>query len=190
MSTWNSEQSNHWKRSQNCRTFSECLMLFFSFFSFWNRYGRKRHHSLDGCSIWVGFYPEYKTAVPEGSCSPPSTTSWPWLQRSGHCRVGSPRAGQGRLSRDQTRSHRGKEGQRLPSHTGPKHDLQALPYASSEAINLHLSWRFLTTGEISYLNLYYSVRDHFIFWIKQKPLAAGKQQIFQHTQHSWFWCFF
>lgn len=70
------------------------------------------------------------------------------------------------------------------------HDLQTSPYVSFEAINLYLSWRFLITAKMSYLNLYYRERDHFTFWMKQRPLARGKQQIFQHTQHSWVWCFF
>lgn len=70
------------------------------------------------------------------------------------------------------------------------HDLQSSPSVSFEAINLYLSWRFLITAKMSYLNLYFSERDHFTFRMKQRPLARGEQQIFQHTQHSWVWCFF
>lgn len=70
------------------------------------------------------------------------------------------------------------------------HELQPSPDVSFEAINLYLSWRFLITAKTSYLNLYYRERDHLIFGMKQRPLARGKQQIFQHTQHSWVWCFF
>lgn len=188
MSTWNSEQSNQPITTENAleiaeRSLNAWCCFFFPLFFILKEIEKKKAPLPRQPLDWVGFYPEYKPAVPGGSWStPPNTTSWPWLQRGVWCPAGPPQSrvcwarirppltvGGGSAASSPTR---------VSNWLLPQHDLQAFPYVSFEAINLHLSWRFLMTGEISYLNLYYSVRDHFIFWIKQKPLAAGKQQIF------------